>query len=214
MHIPEGALSGSSLGITVLGAGAALTAIGTAVGLAKLDYARVPRVAMLSAAFFVASLIMVPLGPTYVHPVLNGLMGLILGWAAFPALLVALFLQAAFFQFGGLTTLGVNTFNMAAPAVVCYYLLGRTWKSDRSALLAAFAAGALGIVLAAALMVSCLLSAGKGFETVSLVVLAADLAVAPIEGLMTGSIVLFLRKVKPELLNVPQRNRLQESCHG
>ncbi len=214
MHIHEGVLSGSSLGIGVLGAGAALTAIGTAVGLVKLDYAHVPRVAMLSAAFFVASLIMVPLGPSYVHPVFNGLMGLILGWAAFPAFLVALFLQAMFFQVGGLTTLGVNTFNMAAPAVACYFLLRRPWRSDRAAFIAALAAGTLGIVLAALLVRGCLLSAGEGFQTVSLAVLAADLAVAPIEGLMTGSIVLFLRKVKPELLAAAHRSCFQESSHA
>ncbi|NHZ72019.1 MAG: cobalamin biosynthesis protein CbiM, partial [Aquificales bacterium] len=32
---------------------------------------------------------------------------------AFPAILVALTLQALLFQFGGFTVLGVNTFNMA-----------------------------------------------------------------------------------------------------
>ena len=37
----------------------------------------------------------------------------ILGWAAFPAFLVALFLQAVLFQFGGLTTLG-------GPAIEAY----------------------------------------------------------------------------------------------
>ena len=35
------------------------------------------------------------------HLVLNGLMGLLLGWLAVPAILVALFLQALLFQFGG-----------------------------------------------------------------------------------------------------------------
>ena len=30
-------------------------------------------------------------------------------------------LQAILFQYGGITVLGVNTFNMAFPAVVCYY---------------------------------------------------------------------------------------------
>ena len=85
MHIQEGALSGSTEGIVVLCAGAALAAAGTALGLRKMDYQRVPQVAMLSSAFFVASFIHVPVGPTNVHLVLNGLAGLILGWAAFPA---------------------------------------------------------------------------------------------------------------------------------
>ena len=73
MHIPEGALSitteqgilvVSTSGVGVLCAGAVLSAAGTIVGLRKMDYEQVPRVAMLSAAFFVASLIHVPLGFT------------------------------------------------------------------------------------------------------------------------------------------------------
>ena len=95
MHISEGVLSGP-----VLLSGAALAVAGTAIGLKKLDYDQVAKVGMLSAAFFVASLIHVPIGPSNAHLILNGLVGLLLGWAAFPAILVALVLQAVLFQFG------------------------------------------------------------------------------------------------------------------
>ena len=78
MHISEGVLSAP-----VLVAGGALAAAGVAVGLRKLDYERVPQVAMLSAAFFVASLIHVPVGPSNVHLVLNGLVGLVLSMLSF-----------------------------------------------------------------------------------------------------------------------------------
>jgi cobalt/nickel transport system permease protein len=47
-----------------------------------------------------------------------GIVGLRLGWGAFPAILVALTLQTVFFRFGGITTLGVNTVSMAMPAVI------------------------------------------------------------------------------------------------
>ena len=46
------------------------------------------------------------------HLILNGLLGMLLGWAAFPSIFVALMLQAILFQYGGITVLGVNTFNM------------------------------------------------------------------------------------------------------
>ena len=214
MHIPEGALSittqqgvlvVSAPGIAVLSAGVILSAAGTVLGLRKMDYEQVPRVAMLSAAFFVASLIHVPLGFTSAHLVLNGLAGLILGWAAFPALLVALFLQAIFFGFGGLTTLGINTLTMALPAVACYYLFGRLVRSGRETIvfLAGFAAGVVAIVTAAVLTALALLACGKEFKTVSQAVLLAHLPVAIIEGFITGSIVVFLRKVRPELLEAP-----------
>ena len=58
MHISEGVLSGP-----VLISGGALAAVGTAIGLKKLDYDRIAQAAILSAAFFVASLIHVPIGP-------------------------------------------------------------------------------------------------------------------------------------------------------
>ncbi|MBC7240809.1 MAG: energy-coupling factor ABC transporter permease, partial [Chloroflexi bacterium] len=95
MHISEGVLSGP-----VLLGGALLTAGGTYVGLSKLKDKDIPKVGILSSAFFVASLIHVPLGPTSVHLILNGLNGLFLGWAVFPSILVALFLQGILFQFG------------------------------------------------------------------------------------------------------------------
>ena len=205
MHITEGLLSGSVEGMVVLGVGAAVTAAGAAVGLRRLDFEQVPQVAMLSSAFFVTSLIQVPLAGVSVHLVLNGLIGLILGWAAFPALLIALLLQAVFFGLGGLTTLGLNTMIMAVPAVACHYLFRRAVHSRHETLVlaAGFAAGATGIVLGAVLTACALLIAGEAFEAVSKAVLAAHLPVAAVEGLVTGSVVVFLRKVRPELLEAP-----------
>ena len=77
-------------------------------------------VVILFLAFFVGSFVHVPIGLSSAHLILNGLLGAILGWAAFPAILTALLLQAVLFQFGGITVLGVNTFNVAGPAVLCF----------------------------------------------------------------------------------------------
>lgn len=99
MHISEGVLSPA-----VLGAGAVLAAAGIVIGLRKLDYDRLMTVAILAAAFFVGSLIHVPIGPSSVHLILNGLLGMLLGWAAFPSIFVALMLQAILFQYGGIRT--------------------------------------------------------------------------------------------------------------
>ena len=109
----------------MLAFGAAVTAGMLAVALRNLDYERIPQAAVMAAAFFVASLVQVPLGPASMHLLLNGLMGLVLGWAAVPALLVGLVLQAVFFGYGGLVVLGVNTMNLALPALACAALFGR-----------------------------------------------------------------------------------------
>ena len=185
MHIYEGVLAGTPHGQALLLAGAAAAAAGTAVGLRKLDYERMPQVAVLSAAFFVASLIHVPVGPTAVHLVLNGLLGLVLGWAAFPAVLVALTLQAVFFSFGGPTTLGLNTLVMAAPAVACHYLFRRAVRKDNefSVFWAGFAAGATAILLGALMTGAVIVLAGKPFELFAQIVVVGYLPLVVIEGL-------------------------------
>jgi cobalt/nickel transport system permease protein len=170
-----------------------------------MDYEQVPRVALVTAAFFVVSLIHVPLGVTSVHLVLNGLVGLILGWAAFPALLVALLLQAVLFGHGGILALGVNTLTMALPAVVGYYLFHRIVMTRHAALAfsSAVAAGALAMFLSALLTAAALWLAGEQFELLATAVVGFYLVVAAAEGVITGSVVLFLRKVRPELLETP-----------
>ncbi len=196
MHISEGVLSGP-----VLLSGAALAAAGTALGLKKLDYDRIAQAGVLSAAFFVASLIHVPIGPSSVHLVLNGIVGLLLGWSAFPAILVALVLQALFFQFGGITTLGVNTIIMALPALLCYLLFGRmSQKKSGLALFAAFACGFLSVLLTAVLVGVGLIFTEERFLEVSGLVVMVNFPVMIIEGIITSFCVAFLRKVHPAML--------------
>src|SRR5580704_11705268 len=123
MHIGEGILT-TPAGQCVLAAGAIAAAAGTFVGLRRLDEEQIPKAAVLGSAFFVASAIQMPLGGSSVHLILSGLMGLVLGWAVFPVVLVGLILQMAFFSIAGPTVLGLNTVIMALPGVICYYLLG------------------------------------------------------------------------------------------
>ena len=196
MHISEGVLSGP-----VLISGGALAAAGTAVGLKKLDYDRIARAGILSAAFFVASLIHVPIGPSNAHLILNGLVGLLLGWAAFPAILVALVLQAMLFQFGGITALGVNTIVMALPAVICYLVFSRfLHKRPLVALSAAFACGFLSVLFGAVLLGLALIFTEENFFEVSAIVIAAHIPVMIIEGVITAVCVSFLKKVQPAML--------------
>ena len=196
MHISEGVLSPA-----VLAGGAGLAVVGTAIGLKKIDYEAIPRVAILSAAFFVASLIHVPVGPVGAHLVLNGLMGLLLGWMAFPAILIALFLQALLFQFGGLTVLGVNTVTMATPAVICFYgYRGLLRRPGLTATVAAFACGATAILLSGLLVAVALITTGQAFLEVAELVLLAHIPIMIIEGIITLFIFQFLQKVRPEML--------------
>jgi len=196
MHISEGVLSGP-----VLISGVALAAAGTAVGLKKLDYDQIAKAGMLSAAFFVASLIHVPIGPVNAHLILNGIVGLLLGWGAVPCILVALLLQAVIFQFGGITTLGVNTVIMAGPAIICYYLFGPLlWKKPTVSSVAAFACGAVSVLLGGVVVVLALIFTEKNFLEIALLVLGAHIPVMIIEGFITAFAVGFLKKVQPDML--------------
>jgi cobalt/nickel transport system permease protein len=196
MHISEGILSGP-----VLGTGMAVAAMGTAVGLKRLDYDRIARAGILSAAFFVASLVHVPVGPASVHLVMNGLVGLFLGWGAFPVILTTLILQAVFFQFGGITTLGVNTTIMAAPAVIVRYAFGPfIWKKPLISRMAAFTCGFGAVFLGAVFAGLALLFTGQEFLEVTGIIVAAHLPVMIIEGIITLFAVVFLKKVQPALL--------------
>ena len=199
MHISEGICSPP-----VLAAGMVIAAAGVAYGMKKIDTESIPKVGVLSSAFFVASLIHVPIGPTSVHLVLNGLMGLLLGWAAFPAIMIALLLQGVLFQYGGLTTLGVNTVNMALPAVISYYLFRGMVREGgvKRIAFAGFACGFVSLTLSIAGVALTLLLTQKAFLIIVEVVLVAHIPVMVIEGIVSTFALIFLKKVKPEIIEV------------
>ena len=216
MHIPDGILP-----ISVSLAGYATAGVATWYSLRRMNRKQdpresVPKASLLTAAFFVASWIHIPIPPTSVHLVLNGLMGAVLGYYAFPAILIGLAFQAVMFQHGGLTTLGVNATMMGVPALLAYQLFrlrhlvwrGRD-RQDGRVLTAVFGfgAGALGLGLAAAIALVLLITtipAQIDAETERASIYALTLAHVPlmaIEGIFTALVVLFLQRVKPELLD-------------
>jgi cobalt/nickel transport system permease protein len=148
----------------------------------------------------------VPLGAGSAHLLLNGLLGLLLGWLAVPALLVALVLQAAFFGYGGVVVLGVNLANLALPALLAAALLrGRLPHCTAAgAFRIGAAAGCIGVLGSAALVAASLAASGEPFVPAAKLLLAAALPLALVEGLITGTVVAFLRRVAPAQLNIPE----------
>jgi len=196
MHISEGVLSGQ-----VLSAGAVIAFAGTAIGLKKIDYDKIVHVAILASAFFVASLIHINIGPAGVHLILNGILGLLLGFAAIPAILTALLLQSVFFQYGGLTALGVNVVIMAAPAVLVHYLfLPFLGRSPKITFFAGFMAGLCSILFSCLLLGVALWFTDKNFFETSLTIIITYIPIMIIEGIITGFCVSFLLKVYPEII--------------
>ena len=201
MHIVDGALSSG-----VLIAGGMLTAGGLALGLKKLSTEKIPAAGVLSATFFVASLVHVPIGPSSVHLIMNGLAGLILGWAAFPALFVGLLLQAVFFGFGGLTVLGVNAFNIAFPAVLVFYVCRNGCLKGSLVLRSLWGAfgGALAIALTTVFVALSLAASGDEFIPAAKLVFIAHIPVMIIEGVLSGAAIYLVCLVSPNLLVTEQ----------
>lgn len=196
-HIPDGVLSAP-----VLITGGAVTLGLLAASLRRIDYERLPEAAVLSAAFFVSSLISLPIGPSSAHLLLNGLMGLLLGWAALPALFVALVLQAVFFGHGGVLVLGVNAMNLGVPALLCAFALRPmlTRMAPRRLFGVGVAAGLLGVSGSALMLSLSLVFSGEAFMPAARVIVLIYVPLALIEGIVSGTVVAFLQRVDPELL--------------
>jgi cobalt/nickel transport system permease protein len=210
MHIPDGILPPE-----VLIGGYVATVALTAISLRQIRRlpepdAGIPKAALMTAAFFVASWVHIPVPPTSVHLVLNGVMGVVLGWYALPAMLVGLFLQAVMFQHGGLTTLGVNAAMMGFPAMLAFQIFQlRSFlklKSPRFACIFAFLGGLLGILLSAGIAFALLVSSIPTYMDVAAeqsAVIALTLAHIPlgiIEGIFSALIIAFLLRVRPEMI--------------
>ena len=204
MHISEGVLTAP-----VLLAGGIGTILGLTIGLRRMNVREIPKVALLTAAFFVASLVHVPIGPSNAHLVLNGILGILLGWTAFPAIFIGLFFQAVLFQFGGLTTLGVNTLNMAVPAVIMGALARPALRSNSGlfAMVMTAIAGAGAIIMSAVMVAGSLALSGESFVAVSKLIFVAHIPIAIAEGVLSVLIISFLLKTKPEVIKGNMHSR-------
>jgi cobalt/nickel transport system permease protein len=197
MHISDGVLSGP-----VCIGSYAITAIITAAVSRKINAENIPKVAVMTSVFFVGSLVHIPIGPTSVHLVLNGLVGIILGPAAFVSILLGLILQALLFQHGGITTVGANSLMMGVPAILAFRIFNlhrRFHFNSKEAIFAGFA-GACGILFGILVLAVFLVTTGDEFTGVAKYAALAHLPVIVIEGLVSGFVVSFLHKVKPEIL--------------
>ena len=126
MHISEGILKAEIIIPAAVAAG-----VWVAYLLYRLNFKDIPKIACMSAIFFVASFIHIPLGPTAIHLVLGGLVGAFLGVNAIIAIFVGLLLQALFFGYGGISVLGVNLLMIAVPTIFARYFVKLSFKEQK-----------------------------------------------------------------------------------
>lgn len=192
MHISDGVLSGPVIGVTTACAAAAI-----AYGLKETKEEDVPRISLVSATFFAASLLSIKIGPSSVHPLICGLVGIILGPRSALCFFPALLLQALLFQHGGLTTLGANTFMLFIPAIISH-LLYKNMPMDNSYIKGGIIGG-LSVLMTVVILLAILYFTNPDFASGGAspirILFLSHLPLVPIEGLITGGAVGFLESL-------------------
>jgi len=194
MHISEGVLKPE-----ILIGGAVISLAFSAYAMKKLKNEEIPLVAVFSALFFIGSFIHIPVGPASIHLVLNGIIGAILGVRAFISISIALLLQGLLFGYGGISTLGINTLNMAFPALLAYGIFALNIKNIWLKKVQYFSVGFISVGLSALMLSLTLFLNTEALNLAAKVVFVSSLPIMLIEGFITLFAILFLRKVYPQI---------------
>jgi cobalt/nickel transport system permease protein len=201
VHISDGIIAP-----WLMGTGWVVSAGLLAFGLAKMKMEDIPKLSVITAAVFVASLIHFQVGPTSVHLVLNGFAGVTLGILSFPCMVVSIIMQVFLFQHGGVTTIGINALNMGVPALIAFLIfrtgMGLNLNLQRKEVLFGTIAGGIAVTLSVTMLAVELLITGSEFTEVTTFIVFAHIPVIIIEAIFTGVMAGFFAKVKPEMLCV------------
>lgn len=177
----------------------------------ELDDKKVPLMGVLGAFLFAAQMINFTIPATGSSGHLGGglLLTILLGpYAAFLTIASVLVVQALFFADGGILALGCNIFNMGFfPAFVVYpfiyrRIIGNNPSAARltavtiASAIVGLQLGPFGVVMETWLSgISSL-----PFSTFVLLMQPIHLAIGAVEGVVTASIVAFVSKARPEIL--------------
>lgn len=172
-----------------------------------------PLLGLISAAVFFISLlpIPVPITGTSSHPTGTPLAAILLGpFVSSVLAVVALLLQALFFAHGGLSTLGANTFSMGVTGSFVGFGVYRICKkSGLSPVISAGIAGFIGDISVYCVTSFQLATGMPGastahflpkFYTFIMLFMPTQLPLAVLEGLITGGMVSYISKVRPDIL--------------
>jgi len=153
----------------------------------------------MSATFFAASLISIPVPPTSVHPLLCGLIGIILGKRTALAFFPALLLQALLFKHGGITSLGADTIMLFIPVYISYLLYNKL--PIKKPLIRAGLVGVVSVIMTVIILIILLALTDQRFAqgdfSVVKIAIVGHLPILIGESIITGFAVQFIEKNKP-----------------
>ncbi len=208
MHIPDGFISPTVAAVTGV---ASLAAIGVSLYRSRDEFGirRAPVIGLTTAFIFAAQMINFPVaGGTSGHLGGGTLAAVLLGgpWAGMLSLTTVLLIQAFLFADGGITALGANILNLGVIGVWVGWgltqVLQRLFGGSRSRLpLAAGIAAAISMVVAAiAAAIELALSGTAQVNIVLPTMTGVHILIGIGEGLITGGVIAYLQKARPDLL--------------
>jgi cobalt/nickel transport system permease protein len=196
MHISDGVLPLEITAVVSL-----VSFIGLLKALKELQNEDISITAVASAMFFIASFIHIPFGVTQIHLILLGVIGILIGWSAFVAIFVALLLQALLLGYGGVVSIGVNLFIMAAPAVMVHTLY-HSFLQNFNDRVKFFLVGFSGTFFATLFLSAILFFAKEEYSYAALSIFWLNSVTMVIEGIVSLFLLLFIQKSYPKVLKV------------
>ncbi|MBO6101951.1 MAG: energy-coupling factor ABC transporter permease, partial [Opitutales bacterium] len=211
MHMAD-ALVSAKVGVAMLAvSGATLLFCSKKAG-DKFDSLNIPLMGVLGAFVFAAQMInfSIPMTGSSGHISGGILLAALLGaHPAFIALSCVLIVQALFFADGGILALGCNIFNMAFfTCLIAYPLIFLPVVKRSSSKAAIFAASIAACVVSLQLGAFCVVLETMAsniselpFKTFVSLMQPIHLAIALVEGVLTGSVIVLIKGAKPEILD-------------
>lgn len=195
MHISDGILSSEVvIASSIIGIGFVFYSLKT------INNDNIAIISAMGAIFFIASFIHIPLGPTQIHLVLLGVIGIVLGSSIFLSILIALFLQATLLGYGGLTSLGANLLIMALPAFIIYLITKNGLLNFLNKKMKYFSIGFLSVFLSTIFLALILALSKDEYLYASYTIILANIPAMVIEGLITLFLINYLQRSIPSLL--------------
>lgn len=199
MHIADGILS-----TTTIVASYTATAGLLAYSIKETKDEDISKISLMSATFFAVALISIPVGPSSAHPLICGLVGIILGNKSSISFFIALLLQALLFKHGGLTSLGANTIMLAIPAMISSKIFIYLKPKINSNFLKGAIVASLGVLMTLLILIGILFFTNENFAKGDLsiinILIVAHLPILIIEAIVTGFAVELIEKNKPSLI--------------
>ena len=195
MHISDGVLSFEATAVV-----SAISLIALIKAVRDLKNEDISLTAVASAMFFIASFIHIPFGVTQIHLILLGVIGILISWSSFIAVFVALLLQALLLGYGGIVSLGVNLFVMAAPAVIVHYLYQFGFVKRLNDKVKFFLVGFTGTFFATLFLALILYFSKEEYSYAALTIFSVNIITMVIEGIVSMFLLLFIKKVYLSIL--------------